>query len=130
MPQRQLLAWLRPSVRLAPLQQRMHGSASRGPLLPRRRRRPLSRLLPHLPLPNCINFSISWVDKLMQFGGGEAEDALHVEAVGAFLVGGDRGVGERAAGDDRRPALDQRWRSLAQRALGGGLAAHLPQFGR
>src|SRR5437868_8897257 len=59
----------------------------------------------------------------------EIEDALHLEAVGALLVGGDRGVGEGAAGDDRGPAFEQGRRALAELALGGALAVPAAQLG-
>src|SRR4051794_27477678 len=105
MPQRQLGTRLRPLIRLTPLQERMHRRPPRGPLV-----------------SNCIKFWLLGSHNLMQFGGAaEAEDALHVEAVGALFVSADRGVGEGAAGDDRRLALDQGRRAFAELAGGGAL---------
>ena len=92
-PARQLRRGLAPPVRLAPLEQRVHGGAPGGPLLPRRGRR--RALAERVALRSC------WATKNAS-ARAEAEHALHVEAVGALLVGGDRGVGEGAAGDDRR----------------------------
>src|ERR1700753_597904 len=72
-----------------------------------------------------------WVtaNSLCGGGAGEAEDALHVEAVGAFLEGADRGVGEGTTGDDRGLALDQRRRARAEGPLGGRVEMEVPQFG-
>ena len=125
MPPRKVLRGLAPPVRLAPLQQRVHRGSLRGPLLASRSRHP--------PLPVSTrrrgrHFNRYVVE--MTTALGEAEHALHVEAVGALFVGGDRGVGERAAGDDRRPALDQGRRAVAQRAVGGRVGSGRPQLRR
>ena len=96
----------------------MDGGASGAALLARRR--PAS--------PSALTVLLA--RRQAAIAVAEAQHPLHVEAVRAFLVGGDRGVGEGAAGDDRRPALDQRRRALAERRrLGGGVAARRGQLG-
>ena len=111
MAARQLRGRLAPPVRLAPLEQGVHGGAVRGPLLPRRGRR---RALLAAASPVAAS---------------QPEHALHVEAVGAVLVGGDRRVGERPARHHRGAPLHQRRRPLAEWARGARVPPRRGQLG-
>ena len=117
---------------LAPLVGRRSTRAGSG----RRRLAPRPRLGSR-PHPRRLGVRVVFVPLMRRQRANavaEIEHALHLEAVGAFLVGGDRGVGEGAVGDRRRAgaaaaraALAERRRLAGSRArrgqLGGALAA-------